>query len=214
MGTLEHGTPLNPTPFFGGLPPKPITGALYTPPGYTKAGTGVTTTINRCYYIPWVIVRAITFAAAVTENTGTGDNGETYRVMFFNDDAAAGGPGSLAKDFGEVTLTGAAAVRTLASSWAATPGMYWGAVWHSSSAAMVAMAPYTGGANGFVPPHYGNEHAIGNMVVANPANGAVAAHYVDTAYGAAPANAVAPTASLQQPLGVATGVVPSLYLKV
>lgn len=175
--------------------PHYITGAFYLPQGYGCVGGTITTTATRCYYFPLAVFEAHTFQGATTINQGAGDNGEKIRLMVFND-LAAGGPGTLAKDFGEIVLTGASAVRTLASAWAATPGIYWGAVWHETAAAMYGMEPHqfgsaVGALAGMVPSSY-----MG--VFGPPATGATNTycHYVDTTYGAAPASAVTPTGSL------------------
>lgn len=192
--------------------PQYITGAWYTPQGYAPNGNALTTTINRCYYVPFAIVAARTFQGASVVNQGTGDNGEKIRLMVFNDNGAAGGPGTLAKDFGEITLTGASAVRTLSSSWAATPGIYWSAVWHKTAADMYSMENYhIATAVGAI-----NANVAGDMIGDLGWTGGirtVQAHYVDTAYGAAPSTAVAPTASVIN-AGVTTGAVtPAFALK-
>ena len=57
-------------------------------------------------------------------NSGVGDNGDKVKIAAYNE-ATGGGPGTLAKSFGEVTLTGASAVRNFASSWSASPGKYY-----------------------------------------------------------------------------------------
>ena len=57
-------------------------------------------------------------------NSNTTDNGDKVKIAAYNE-SASGGPGTLAKNFGEVTLTGVSAVRTFASSWAANPGWYY-----------------------------------------------------------------------------------------
>jgi len=181
------------SPLYGHLGwPKYMAGGWYRPQGYFSNGGSVTTTTNRCYYVLLGVNRVYTFAGASTHNSGTGDNGEKIRLMVFNDDAVNGGPGTLAKDFGEITLTGAAAVRTLSSSWSAVPGLYWGAVWHNSDATMYEMETYSyssgvGGIAGFMPGHVMPDLAFSG------APGFVMGLYVDTAYGAAPATAVAPT---------------------
>lgn len=189
--------------FFGNQPtPKIITGAVYPPSSYGFCVSAVTTTINRCYYFPWHIDQAHSYPSVICKNNGAGDNGEKVRIMFFKDDAAAGGPGTLAKDFGEITLTGAAAYRTLtpATPWAATPGMYWGAFWCETAADWYGMQPVQlqTAAGYSMGPHMTNMIGVISTApdflvrLGHVAHG----HYVDTAYGAAPATAVAPTASL------------------
>ena len=193
---------------------KYMANGLYLPQGYYSIGGSFTTTVNRCYYFPFAVNRPYTFAGAVTGNQGTGDNGEKLRMMVFRDDAAAGGPGTLEKDFGEITLTGAAATRTLTSSWAAVPGLYWGAIWHETAAAMHGMAPHysdtaAGTFNAMNPVHI-----IPNLTwaVGVSTNSLAHALYVDTAYGVAPSSAVTPTATIVISAGTTVGV-PIFWLK-
>lgn len=200
--------------YFGIKPPKYITGAGYSPLGYGGTTSSLTTTATRCYYIPFPIVWAHTFTGAQMTNSGSSDSGEKCRLMMFADDGAAGGPGTLSKDFGEITFGGGAAINNLSSSWAATPGMYWGAAWFDSASAVGVMAPYiaasgVGGALG-----RNTINLIGQMAAATTFStdiGMVGAHYVDTTYGAAPSTAVAPTASTISNF-TATGVSPNFRL--
>jgi hypothetical protein len=193
-------------------PPGYITNALYLPAGYSSATTNMTTTATRCYYVPLPIWKAQTFQGAACYNQAAGDTGEKIRLMVFNDSS---GPSTLAKDFGEITLTAASAQRTLSSSWAANPGMYWFAFWADSATAMFGMvgglsASAVGGAGGsFLHNFIGDFSSWPGPGSVNQA----VAHYVDTAYGAAPATAVAPTATLQQGLGATTPLVPDFRLK-
>lgn len=181
--------------------PHYITNAYYQPQGYFATANSLTTTINRCYYVPFSVWEAHTFQGAATFNSGTGDNGEHIRMMVFNDNGANGGPGTLAKDFGEITLSGAAAQRTLASTWAALPGMYWSAIWHETAAAMISMDPlsFATTAGGYAGPKPND--FMGTLSYTASAGAVAAVHYVDTAYGVAPATAVAPTASLNMAWG-------------
>ena len=194
-------------------PPHYFTGALYLPVGYApNTSNSITTTINRCYYFPMPIWEAHTFQGAVIANTSAGDNGEKCRIMVFNDDGTTG-PGTLAKDFGEITLDATAATRTLSSSWAATPGTYWLAAWFNSASdwsTMTANAVSTG-VGGFGGPFIGSYIGI---LGGSPVPGVLMeAHYVDTAYGAAPASAVAPTATITKVPNAVTAVVPNVSLK-
>ncbi len=132
--------------------------------------------------------------------------------MVFNDDLATGGPGTLAKDFGEITLTGAAALRTLTSSWTAAAGAYWAAVWMQLDSAMNGITPFnfqsaagfsTGTTTLNLIGNIGGQLGVGSLPVA---------HYVDTTYGAAPATAVTPTATASS-IASATPVAPVFFLK-
>lgn len=197
---------------WGMKPPAGVTGAAYNAPGYTSTAGTVTTTANRCYYIPWPIYRPTTFTAAKAFNQGAGDNGEKFRIMFFYD--AAGGPGALAKDFGEVTLTAASALRTLTSTWVVAPGNYWGAIWHDSASAMYGQTPFwtTSAVGAYAGPSVQN--FIGELTSSFSGGSAAHCHYVDTAYGAAPATAVAPTASILGAFATLTSLLPDFKLVV
>lgn len=196
-------------------PPKYITNCFYMPAGFAPTSATFTTTINRCYYFPLPIFHSRTFAGAQTFNGGAGDDTEKLRLMVFKDDGAAGGPGTLAKDFGEITLTAASASRVLTSSWAATPGLYWGAEWYETAATMYGMIPSVNAAG---PTHVATEFLANHAMLGTfTAPGATLSvnpnfHYVDTPYGAAPATAVAPTATLNYANG-GTPVGPLFSLK-
>lgn len=156
-------------------------------------GAGLTTTSTRAYYMPFFVAEAVTFSSIKTVNTGAGDNGDTYRVAIYANDGTAG-PGTLILDAGQVTLTGASAVRTLSVSIDLTAyGGSW--VWvmvHCNQAAsmgeMTAVAA-TVGAQNMVASFGGFDFSV----AAYDYNKFV--RYVDTAYGAAASTAVAPTAS-------------------
>lgn len=200
-------------PFYGAQgAPHYITGATYLPPGFSNSGSGITTTVNRCYYVPFVVWEARTFQAVSTYNQGVGDNGKKIRMMVFNDNGAIGGPGTLAKDFGEITLTGAAALRTLSSSWATTPGIYWGAVWFNSASDIGTIEQFNiqtavGSIGGsYAGAFFGDMGFTGAVRMAH-------CHYVDTSYGAAPSTAVAPTASIGTVGAVVVGGMPIFGLK-
>lgn len=203
--------------FAGKNPPHYITGAYYIPIGYSINTDGYGgTTATRVYYFPLTVWEARTFAGASVYNIGVGDNGKKIRLMVFNDNGASGGPGTLAKDFGEITLTGAAALRTVTSSWTAAAGFYWGAIWLEQSCTMSVMAAYSyvsavGVGTG---PNFMNY--LGTITA--PTDTAAYAffyHYVDTAYGAAPATAVAPTGTDARTFGAPAGIggIPAFYLK-
>lgn len=197
-------------------PPHYITNSYYLPIGYlgNGAGVGYDMTATRCYYFPLPIWEAHTFQGASIVNTGAADNGKRIRLMVFNDNGAAGGPGTLAKSFGEITLTGAGAARLLSSSWAATPGDYWGAVWCESGCNLSSMAPFeqftqAGFAHGPQLTHF-----MGSFSVPSSTTVISFGHYVATAYGAAPATAVAPNATYENTPGTSAGVggLPSFWL--
>lgn len=199
-------------------PPGYITNAYYMPIGYYQKDAAYTTAANRCWYVPLAISSSHTFSGACLFNSGAADNGKKFRIMVFADNGAIGGPGVLVNDFGEITLTGAAALRTLSSSWAANPGMYWIAVWGDSSASMEVMAPY--GYETLVGFSVGPGMSSFLGTFTAPVTGGTgdlhtSAHYVDTAYGAAPSPAVAPNASFSSRPNSSAGVggIPAIWLK-
>ena len=185
--------------FNGVLPPIWMAGTHVFPSWCIDDPAALTTTATRLYYYPIYLDRVVAFAGARTFNSGAGDNGEVYRVGVYAE-ATAGGPGALAKDFGEVTLTGAAALRTLASAWTnARPGWYYIAVHADSAFAIYAFRSIVSISSvGYVATYIarGSIGALnpGSAEWATPADG-YQFMYVDTAYGALAATAVAPTNS-------------------
>lgn len=203
--------------FTGNQPaPRYVTNAYYLPSGYVAGETAMTTTATRCYYFPFAVQHQHTFQSAHVYNSGVGDNGEKIRIMVFRDQD--GGPGALEKDFGEITLTAASSLRSLASTWTASPGMYWIAVWCDSASGIFGMLTYIAktdvgsGGHGVMTM----DQAIGNFGLSSSIASTRAmtqCHYVDTAYGTAPSTAVAPTASVTITPFSASTVVPAVFLK-
>jgi hypothetical protein len=107
--------------FLGVQGPQKRAGKNYWPQHLQLGGTArtLTTTAARQYSVPFYVDRPTTFAGAWAQNSGAGDNGDKIKIAAFVWET-----GVLAKSFGEVTLTGAAALRQFASSWAASPGWY------------------------------------------------------------------------------------------
>ncbi len=180
----------------GGVPSPIRMAGTSLGPHWTVDGDALTTTATRLYYYPIWIDRIETWLGVKTSNTGAGDNTKTYRVGIYKE-AATGGPGALGKDFGEVTLTGAAALRTLTSSW--TPD-YIG--WHylctHQSAVVTGMDAFNGlylvTSAGWVNPPLCQ--AFGTLETAGGVFSGPSVYpfmYVDTAYGALASTAVAPT---------------------
>ena len=200
--------------FFGNQDqPKYITNCFYCPDGYLPNNATVPTTATRVYYTPFAVHSSHTFQGVSCFNQSAGDNGELIRMMVFT--SIDGAVGTLVKDFGEITLTGASALRTLTSSWAASPGTYWMGHWFNSATDMYGMLPITvatavGAVHGPTM-----SHMIGNFTSnLNAGAGTIAAaHYVDTTYGAAPGTAVAPTATLSLTNLSTTALVPAWALK-
>lgn len=105
---------------YSGLPsPLLQVGKLKFPQHLSLAGGSITTTPSRYYDIPIFIDRIESFSGVKFHNSGTGNSGHKVKVAIY-DESDIGGAGALAKDFGEVTLDGAATLRTLSSSWTPT----------------------------------------------------------------------------------------------
>lgn len=183
-----------PNPVFGAPTLSYDTGLTYHP-HYILVGVtaGFTTTSTRAYYMPYYVAEPVVFSGIKTGNVGTGDNGDTYRVAIYANDGTAG-PGTLIVDAGQVTLTGAAAVRTLSVSIDLTTysGRWVWVMVHCNQASllhdMTAVAATVGAQNmvaSFGTFDFGSTTYDYNKVF----------RYVDTAYGAAASTAVTPTAS-------------------
>lgn len=193
----------NSGPFNGTTAPIPISGVngLTIPHWASIQQAVLTTTATRLYFIPFYFPRAgLAYSGLKSRNTGAGDNGDTYRQGVYQADFTTGLPSTLVKDCGEVTLTGAAAMRTLASSWT-TPYEGWGFLAHHAnqaadmqplsninSTASTAVGLITSFAQNFM---FGIDNTTLNL---SPVAATFGAYYVDTAYGAFASTAVAPTA--------------------
>lgn len=188
-------------PITGVNPPRYITGHTYLPYGFQPGGATAATAVNDLYYYPFFVWKTQAFAGAKTFNAGAGDNGETLRLGVYADDGAIGGPGTLLKDFGEVTLTGAAALRTLANAVTLPgPAWYWMAYAANTAATIAAMAPITAAtAVGYVSNPMTS--MLSGFKLSTQPNATTVANmshglFVNTAYGAFAATAVAPTSEL------------------
>jgi hypothetical protein len=182
-------------PFNGTNTPTWQTGVERGPNWVFDAAAAMTTTATRLYYYPMYFDRAEVLAGVKTLNGGAGDNGETYRVGLYFDNGATGGPGTLAKDFGQVTLTAASAIRTLSNSYTMiAPGWYWIAVHHNTACSMAAFRAGVV-ASGVAPAR--NIGALNNTSTTDEWQQGLLLpfFYVDTAYGALAATAVVPTNS-------------------
>ena len=128
--------------FYGTRSPKKASGRYYIPPHMLieASTTTRTTTAARYYITPFYVEQPTTFAGAWTINSGVGDNGDKVKIAAYSE-ATAGGPGTLAKSFGEVTLTGASAIRTFASSWSANSGWYYLVMVTDNTADFYCMCP-------------------------------------------------------------------------
>lgn len=197
----------------GGIPPfGTVAGcACLYPPHWALIDdvvAALTTTATRLYFIPYYFQDIVAYTGIKTRNNGAGDNLDTYRVGVYQKSVSTNLPTTLIQDLGEVTLSGAAADRTLAVSF--TPayiGWHYLAMHFNQGSAMQRMlsALYTTN----VGSVSGMQHIAGALFgtagtsASVLGNGGFAAFYIDTAYGALAATAVTPTA--------VTSAAPSIY---
>lgn len=181
-------------PILGAKAPKVMSGAGIGPHWVARVGQTLATTSTRLYYTPIYLSNIEAFAGAKTFNQGTGDTGEKYRVGIYSE-ASGGGPGTLQKDFGEVTLDGSSALRTSANSWTNSYIGWHYLAFHSDTAiSMYAWDEvYQLTAAGHVPPVIQVGMPTLSTNFANSLNRNDPFMYVDTAYGALASTAVAPT---------------------
>jgi len=186
---------------FGGVqPPKWMTGVERGPHYVADHPTGQATTATRLYYYPIYFDAPVSLAGCRTFNSSAGDNGETYRVGMYTE-SSNGGPGTLITDFGQTTLTAAAAVRTLVESCAIpSPGWYYAAIHFNTACSMYSYGAVVDPSATSVGFLFGtNARLIGSLSTIGFADPEVPfAFYVDTAYGALASTAVAPTASVMK----------------
>lgn len=136
MPALANGS------YAGVAPPILMPGKILLPP-HMRFGNGetMTTTAGRYYVVPFFVARTTTFAGVKFRNSGAGDIGDLVKIAFYGE-AAAGGPGALAKDFGISTLGGAAAINTLVSAWTAVgPAWYYGVIVSNNTCDLNVMFP-------------------------------------------------------------------------
>lgn len=200
-------------PFGPGFPPAPVTpfygmlngvpgpgrisgvGAVY-PPHWSFIDaivTAMSTTSTRLYYIPYYVDQIFQFTGIKTRNQSAAQAGNTYRCGIYAINTTTFLPGALLQDCGEVTLTGAVAERTLASSFTPTYiGWHFLAI-HANQVSSMAKsassvnAATSGGYDGI------NMGYVFGIPALNGSYASFGAYYVDTAYGALASTAVAPT---------------------
>ena len=187
--------------FFGAPPLGTIAGAaVIYPPHWAvldSAVTDLTTTSTRLYYIPYYFSEVVSFTGLKSRNTGTGDNGDTYRCGVYQKSASTNLPSTLVQDCGEITLTGAAADRTLAVAFSpAYVGWHYLAFHANQAATMHRMYSAIAISAAGISSGIGLSGAFGTAAIGNSAAvQGFGAYYVDTAYAALASTAVAPTAA-------------------
>lgn len=127
-------------------------GKLKFPQHLSNSTGSMTSTGARYYTIPFYIDKIETFSGVKFNNSGAGDSGDKVKVAIYPA-SSSGGLGTLEKNFGEVTLTAAAAMRTLASSWTPSQtGWFWFRMTSDNPVAFYAMdASYSISNAGIVP---------------------------------------------------------------
>lgn len=185
------------TPFDGAAAPFPISGVGGIFPPHWAAlltiSTGLSTTATRLYFIPYYFPAIVQYTGLKTRNLGTGDNAKVFRMGVYQASPTTGLPSTLIVDAGEVTLSGAAADRTLATAWT-PPYIGWGYLAHHANAIVdiANICDQTTGSN-----VYNNQpNRLFGIGSTQPSLSAAnfGSYYVDTTYGPLAANAVAPTA--------------------
>lgn len=139
----------------GVRPPPLITGKFILPDGYRRGhNTTVTLTASRYYYAYQYIDRLETFSGVKFKDSGVGNNTKKVKIAAFTIDQTTGALGSLAKNFGEVTLDAVAGIETMASSWTPTYiGWHILALTSDSNPVICAMArSWTETTAGMMPP--------------------------------------------------------------
>lgn len=181
-------------------------GATYPPHWATLTNANaLATTINRLYYIPYYFESLTAFTGLKLYNNNTGDNGDKCRAGVYQRSPTTFLPTSLIVDAGEVTFTGAAAIRTLAQSFTpAYVGWHYIAVHFNAAVDMQWISTQepvstVGVTTGFPAK---NIFGVSTQVLQSYAS-TFGAYYVDTAYGALASTAVAPTAISTQAPSVA-----------
>jgi hypothetical protein len=142
--------------------------------------------------MPIYIWESRTFSGAAVFNSGTGDSGDTLRVGLYTH-GSTNGPTTLVKDFGEITLTAAAAERVLSNSVTINEaGWYWLCV-HSNQSISLYAGEYPSASvtsAGYLPNDY---TSFFGQISGTSLNPGLMMCQVDTAYGALASTAVAPT---------------------
>lgn len=180
---------------------KPMAGKYFQPPHLLPRETAATmsTTGARYYIVPFIVEHAVTYAGAWCYNGGAGDNGDKAKIAIYNE-AANGGPGTLAKSFGEITFTGAAAIRNFASSWSATPGKYYLEFVTDNAVTMYVMtALHQESAAGFALPNVASltMGQLGSITLGTPSAAMPTGDYVGGTYANFPeATSLTPATTL------------------
>jgi len=175
----------------------------------SAAAASYTTTANRYVFIPFWLESGDTWTGVAVYNSGAGDTGEKMKIAVYNYDLTTGAPSTVAKNFGEITLTAAAAERKLASSWTVTvSGWYYLTFVADNAFNLYGAAPVLSAVG------VGPSITMANPRFTGPASQDLGeftvAYYVAGTYANFPeATAITPTTDI---LGVAGTIMPSIAL--
>lgn len=141
MATIESKFGLSANGIFNGAPaPRLMAGKTLWPPHMSPnmdVAQVFALTASRYFVIPFYVSHQTTFAGVKFKQNGN-LNGQKVKIAFYNE-ASGGGPGTLAKNFGEATLGAATAINTIASSWTAPAGWYYGELTGNSASSLFSM---------------------------------------------------------------------------
>lgn len=183
----------------------------YLYPAHLKsaAASAYTTTAARYVFIPFWLEAGDTWTGVAVYNTGAGDTGEKMKIAVYNYDLTTGAPSTVANNFGEITLTAAAAERRLASPWTVTvSAWYYLAFVADNTFNLAGASPFVTAAGA------GPSIIMANPVFLGPAQQNVGdftvAYYVAGTYANFPeATAITPTTDIS---GGAGTIVPAIAL--
>lgn len=183
---------------YGGLPPPiPVAGMGFLPYGYTADGGTKTMTNGIMYISPWPIFRTQSFSGSQFYESGAGNTGNKMRIGLYAE-ALTGGPGTLLKDFGEVSMSGSAAVRQSASAYTAIGPQMCYIVGLSNASSLVASMNFLQSVSSvglYVPPALSSllGDFSGARIAAAAASSALIGWTASQTYGALPSTAPTPT---------------------
>jgi len=194
---------------FGGVKSPPFqTSKFYWPHWLVVDAATMTIAANTLYRCWFYVDATTTFLGGWFANSGTGDSGVVLRIGVW--DAA----GNLKKDFGVVTLTGAAATKQAANSVTLTPGWYQVGLVSSGTPALYTMNTLAFQSNVGLPS---NPLAakLGSFSIPHSANAVFNIPLGDSAsftYGALPDPITAASTTIFSYLSATTGTFPQMGL--
>lgn len=211
MGIAQGQAPAG-GPFAGINPPPFQASHYYRPHWATATALTVTLTANRLYRTWFYVPKTTTFSGGWFHNSGAGDSGDKVRIGVYDATGA-----TLLKDFGETTLSGAAALRSVANT-VTLPGPAWYqlALVSDTTPALFAIDPlqYFSAAGMVTPSPTAAFGAFSAALAAgsNILNSSPVGDYAAFSYAALPTPITAPTATITMAGG--SGQFPAIGLYV